>query len=112
MKQEERIKPCPFCAGGAKITTVDCDDGFSFWRVTCSNPLCLCFNARLYGTKESAVKDWNKRPLYEKLEAEIVRLREALEHVVTTDTTVDKYGIWRIDGKTFQTWAADVLKRG
>ena len=45
-----------------------------------------------------------------KLEAENKRLREALEHVVTTDTTVDKYGIWRIDGKTFQTWAADVLK--
>lgn len=45
-----------------------------------------------------------------KLEAENKRLREALEHAVTTDTTVDKYGIWRIDGKTFQTWAADVLK--
>ena len=45
-----------------------------------------------------------------KLEAENKRLREALEPVVTTDTTVDKYGIWRIEGKTFQTWAADVLK--
>lgn len=45
-----------------------------------------------------------------KLEAENKRLREALEHAVTTDTTVDKYGIWRIDEKTFQTWAADILK--
>ena len=47
-----------------------------------------------------------------KLEEENTRLRKALEHVVETDTTVDKYGIWRIDGKTFQTWAADVLKGG
>ena len=46
----------------------------------------------------------------EELEAENKRLREALEHAAATDTTVDKYGIWRIDGKTFQTWAADVLK--
>ena len=48
----------------------------------------------------------------EKLEAENTRLREALEHLVSTDITVDEYGIWRIDGKTFQTWAADVLKGG
>lgn len=32
-----------------------------------------------------------------KLEAEIKRLHEALEHAVTTNTTVDKHGIWRID---------------
>lgn len=44
------------------------------------------------------------------LDNENIRLRKALEHVAETDTTVDENGIWLIDGKTFQTWAADVLK--
>ena len=44
-----------------------------------------------------------------RLKSENARLRKALEHVVETDTTVDEHGIWRIDGKTFQKWAADVL---
>lgn len=43
------------------------------------------------------------------LDNENIRLRKALEHVAETDTTVDENGIWLIDGKTFQTWAADVL---
>ena len=43
------------------------------------------------------------------LDYENARLREALEHVAETDTTVDEHGIWLIDGKTFQKWAADVL---
>lgn len=44
------------------------------------------------------------------LDNENIRLRKALEHVAETDTTVDENGIWLIDGKTFQTWADDVLK--
>lgn len=43
------------------------------------------------------------------LENENIRFRKALEHVAATDTTVDENGIWLIDGKTFQKWAADVL---
>ena len=43
------------------------------------------------------------------LDNENIRLRKALEHVAETDTTVDENGIWLIDGKTFQKWAADVL---
>lgn len=43
------------------------------------------------------------------LDNENIRLRKALEHVATTDTTVDENGIWLIDGKTFKTWVADVL---
>lgn len=43
------------------------------------------------------------------LDNENIRLRKALEHVAATDTTVDENGIWLIDGKTFQKWAADVL---
>lgn len=43
------------------------------------------------------------------LENENIRFRKALEHVAATDTTVDENGIWLVDGKTFQKWAADVL---
>lgn len=43
------------------------------------------------------------------LDNENIRLRKSLEHVAKTDTTVDENGIWLIDGKTFQKWAADVL---
>ena len=43
------------------------------------------------------------------LNYENIRFRKALEHVAETDTTVDEHGIWLIDGKTFQKWAADVL---
>ena len=43
------------------------------------------------------------------LNYENIRLRKALEHVAETDTTVDEHGIWLIDGKTFNKWAADVL---
>lgn len=43
------------------------------------------------------------------LDNENIRFRKALEHVAATDTTVDENGIWLIDGKTFQKWAADVL---
>lgn len=43
------------------------------------------------------------------LNDENIQLRKALEHVAATDTTVDENGIWLIDGKTFQKWAADVL---
>ena len=64
---------------------------------------------------ELLIKIAEENELHEKigkLESENKRLREALEHATTTETTVDKWGIWRIDGKTFQTWAADVLKGG
>ena len=43
------------------------------------------------------------------LDNENIRFRKALEHVAETDTTVNEHGIWLIDGKTFQKWAADVL---
>lgn len=43
------------------------------------------------------------------LENENIRFRKALEHVAATETTVDENGIWLVDGKTFQKWAADVL---
>lgn len=65
---------------------------------------------------DSVHSDWRLAQI-EALESKIMeldyenaRLRKALEHVAATDTTVDEHGIWIIDGKTFQKWAADVLK--
>ena len=65
---------------------------------------------------DSVHSDWRLAQI-EALESKIMeldyenaQLREALEHVAETDTTVDEHGIWLIDGKTFQKWAADVLK--
>ena len=64
---------------------------------------------------DSVHSDWRLAQI-EALESKImelnyenIRLRKALEHVAETDTTVDEHGIWLIDGKTFQKWAADVL---
>lgn len=96
----EKLKPCPFCKGEAVIT-----HRIDTYCVRCKK--CGC-EATFFNNEKEVVDFWNNRPI----EKEIDRLREALEHVATTDTTVDKYGIWRIDGKTFQTWAADVLKGG
>ena len=64
---------------------------------------------------DSVHSDWRLAQI-EALESKIrelndenIQLRKALEHVAETDTTVDEHGIWLIDGKTFQKWAADVL---
>ena len=64
---------------------------------------------------DSVHSDWRLAQI-EALESKIrelndenIRFRKALEHVAATDTTVDEHGIWIIDGKTFQKWAADVL---
>ena len=65
---------------------------------------------------DSVHSDWRLAQI-EALESKIrelndenIQFRKALEHVAATDTTVDENGIWLIDGKTFQKWAADVLK--
>ena len=65
---------------------------------------------------DSVHSDWRLAQI-EALESKIreindenIQFRKALEHVAATDTTVDEHGIWLIDGKTFQKWAADVLK--
>ena len=64
---------------------------------------------------DSVHSDWRLAQI-EALESKIrelndenIRFRKALEHVAATDTTVDEHGLWLIDGKTFQKWAADVL---
>ena len=64
---------------------------------------------------DSVHSDWRLAQI-EALESKImelndenIRFRKALEHVAETDTTVNEHGIWLIDGKTFQKWAADVL---
>ena len=64
---------------------------------------------------DSVHSDWRLAQI-EALESKIrelndenIQFRKALEHVAATDTTVDEHGLWLIDGKTFQKWAADVL---
>ena len=107
----EELKRCPFC--GSESVMLGEYDGM--YQGVCSK--CHGTVDEFFDSAEEAFDAWNTRPIEDelrekirKLEAENKRFREALEHVVTTDTTVDKYGIWRIDGKTFQTWADDVLK--
>lgn len=105
----ENLKKCPFCGEKAVIQKIALGGGDFGFRVACSGNRC---RAATYvrETRKEAKTEWNNRPIEDEQASEIKRLREALEHVVTTDTTVDKWGIWRIDGKTFQTWASDVLK--
>ena len=102
MKYEDKLKPCPFCGGTANIAK----GRIEFWDYC---PHCGA-RTEFYETEREAVDAWNARPIEDEKDKENKRLRKALEHAVTTDTTVDKWGIWRIDGKTFQTWASDVLK--
>ena len=130
----EDLKPCPFCNGKANLRSVRVDEDSYIYQISCSNPKCFCSSALFYLTLEEAVADWNNRPLEKEnkrlkkkldealrqrdfnaglalgFQDRVKQMREALEHAATTDTTVDEYGIWRIDGKTFQTWAVDVLK--
>lgn len=100
----ENLKRCPFCGGKVRLES---SHGFNY--VLCKKCKSEYYPAS-FGDLKKAVAAWNNRPIEDEKDKEIKRLREALEHVVTTDTTVDKWGIWRIDGKTFQTWASDVLK--
>lgn len=103
----ENLKRCPFCNAEAELHFSEGESGKRYFWVSCKK--CSC-SQTLFDTPQEAISAWNNRPIEDAQEVEIKRLREALEHVVMTDTTVDKWGIWRIDGKTFQTWAADVLK--
>lgn len=99
----EKLKPCPFCGGKAEFDETREQEHFVFCK-DCGG-MTVPFD-----TQQEAAEAWNFRPFEDEKDAEIARLRGALEHATTTETTVDKWGIWRIDGKTFQTWAADVLK--
>lgn len=77
----DELKPCPFCAGKARVETCNCDD-FSLWKVTCGNPICPCFNSLWYATEEEAVTAWDNRLTYEQLARENKVLLDALDEIV------------------------------
>lgn len=83
MKKEIKLKPCPFCGGEAEII----DDAMG----TISR--CRCCGAEngngVYGAEghKLAVKDWNARPIEDKLNEQIGRFKKysaALEQEVKT----------------------------
>ena len=49
---EERLKPCPFCGGEARVTGYK-----SFW-IVCKE--CLS-ESTVFDTKNEAIKAWNRR---------------------------------------------------
>lgn len=57
----ERLKPCPFCGGNAKIYSGE--QNFLIYKQKCYSVFCeLCKCATQYeGTEKEAVEDWNKR---------------------------------------------------
>lgn len=54
----EKLKPCPFCGGEAKVFG-NYDD--SDYHVNCTNDECGCYWVNYYKTKEEAVEAWNRR---------------------------------------------------
>lgn len=62
------LKPCPFCGGKASIWT----KGKRVFWVKCN----ICQNSIKWDKDlENCVLRWNNRPIEEKLEAEVNRLR-------------------------------------
>ena len=67
----EKLKPCPFCGGTAKIAK----GKIEFWAYC---PHCGA-QTELYETDQEAALAWNDRTTEEAQAAEIKRMREALE---------------------------------
>ena len=66
-----KLKPCPFCGG---IASIRHKDNEVFW-VQCE----ICQNSIRWGRDpEGVVIRWNNRPLEEKLEDEVERLKSEL----------------------------------
>ena len=81
----ENLKSCSFCGGKPDFENEGSDYGF---YAVCSR--CGCWTGALR-TKDESLKRWNNRPIEDelsekikKLEAENVRLREALTEIKKT----------------------------
>lgn len=62
LEQQEELKPCPFCGGKASLFCVGQPDGRPTWEAECENSECEVSSCTmLYGSKEEAVRVWNKR---------------------------------------------------
>ena len=97
----EILKRCPFCGGEAK-----CIEFYGLYHV-------ICCNCHIAGkdcpTRESAVSAWNTRPIENELEAEIARLRDALDTIVGLFEI--NGGFWAVAEKMHET-AKQALKKG
>ena len=51
----DKLKPCPFCGGEAKIRCV----GLDGWRIICKKGCCTVGDSLM--DEEVAIKAWNKR---------------------------------------------------
>lgn len=57
----DKLKPCQFCGGKAKLLRTKEQVG-EFWRVYCMNEDCYIEpQSHLYSRKEIAVETWNRR---------------------------------------------------
>ena len=62
MSKLDKLKPCPFCGGEAKVLYVS-HMGRSEWRVYCYDTVGCVFNPRTpwYRSRYYAVRKWNRR---------------------------------------------------
>lgn len=74
MKQDEQLKPCPFCGQQPYIGYLYTKD---MQAVTCKNPDCT-------QSESFSVAEWNTRPGEDALHAEIDRLRAAANRLCAT----------------------------
>ena len=55
----EKLKPCPFCGGGAYIHRTDFLNAESVYGVRCCD--CESSSSQLYDTEMEAIEAWNTR---------------------------------------------------
>lgn len=73
MSNESKLKPCPFCGKAPTIRKVK-DEWYECilagqdnkcmeerWWVSCETEHCLGHHVVIYGNKNEAIKEWNRR---------------------------------------------------
>lgn len=96
----EELKHCPCC--GAEAYLAEVDDGFRVY--------CLCgVRTDVFKTMGRATAVWNARPIENKKDAEIARLRDALDTIVGLFEI--NGGFWAVAEKMHET-AKQALEKG
>jgi hypothetical protein len=59
---ENRIIPCPSCGNSARVFFLKIENGFSKYRIRCTNDNCKTMQCGLvyYSKEEEAIAEWNK----------------------------------------------------
>lgn len=97
----EKLKPCPFCGGKAGIQSA-----FGQHKVIC---LSCGVVSETHDEKEKAIEVWNSRPIEDEKDAEIARLRDALDTIVGLFEI--NGGFWAVAEKMHET-AKQALEKG